>query len=365
MGNRNNAGRVLSARNEQRIRDAQDALAAVLAELPAADDDTQEGNTMAKPIIDLSALSATARNRAPQALGPGHVRVAASTEEADTADVWIYGDIGGWWDGVQAEDFAKEIAALDVSTLNVRLNSPGGAVFDGTAIYNALAAHPARVIVHIDGIAASIASIIAMAGDEIRISEGASMMIHKPWSLAIGDAEAMRKEADVLDGLQEGLVDIYAARTGADRADIQAWVNAETWFRGQKAVDEGFADVLVPAKKKEDKKAARAHARSAMLPLFRNAPQDLLDAGGDDASASNEVRILERQLRDVVGLSAADAKCAIALAKAALHTGPRDEIREPAAAAAPAPAAAPPAPRDEGATELQRLAAFLKALPSA
>jgi ATP-dependent protease ClpP protease subunit len=360
MGQRKNAGRVLSARNEQRIRDAQEALSAVLAELPAADD-TEEGSNMKKPIINVAALSAAARCRAPNALGPGHVRVAASTEEADAADVWIYGDIGGWWDGVQAEDFAKEIAALDVTTLNVRLNSPGGAVFDGTAIYNALAAHPAKVIVHIDGIAASIASIIAMAGDEIRISEGASMMIHKPWSLAIGDAEAMRKEADILDGLQDGLVDIYAARTGAEREDIMAWVNAETWFRGQKAVDEGFADVLVPAKKKDDKKAARAHARSAMLPLFRNAPQDLI-AGDDDAS---DVRILERQLRDVVGLSAADAKCAIALAMAALHTGPRDEIREPAAAAAPTAAPAQPAPRDEGATELQRLAAFMKAQAAA
>lgn len=261
---------------------------------------------MKKRIFNLSRF--VALQHPTVAPGPGVVRLAADDENR-AAEVFVYGDIGGWWDGVNAEEFAKQLADLDVDTLDVRLNSPGGFVFDGLAIYNAIARHTARTTIHIDGLAASIASVIAMAGDEIRISEGSSVMIHKPWSFAIGDAEAMRKEAGVLDELEEGLIDIYEARTAQKRADIVDWVAAETWFRGQKAVDNGFADVLVPAKKKGDK--ANAHARSALLPLFHNTPQDLR-APRDQAPA---VREFERLLRDGEGVSHAQARRIASLAR--------------------------------------------------
>ncbi|WP_376959665.1 head maturation protease, ClpP-related [Azospirillum sp. A26] len=286
---------------------------------------------MPKPLLDTALLMAgRAMNRAPVALGPGHVRVAA-TEADTTADVYVYGDIGGWWDGIQAEEFAKEIDALSVDTINVRLNSPGGVVFDGVAIYQALARHKANIVIHIDGIAASIASVIAMAGDEIRIAEGAHVMIHKPWSFAIGDAEVMRKEADILDQLESGIVDIYAARTGQERKALVDWVAAETWFGAQAAKDAGFADTVVPAKGKKDAKAA--HARSAMLPLFQRTPKDLMPNAAEGGPA---IREFERLLRDGEGFSNAQAKRVAAMARA-FSAGHRDDDQHQP----------PPAPRDE------------------
>ena len=244
---------------------------------------------MTKNIFDLAALSGLrVLNRAPVALAPGFVRINAAEQTPSEAEVFVYGDIGGWFDGVNAEDFAREIGALDVETLNVRLNSPGGFVFDGIAIYNAIASHKANVIVHVEGVAASIASVIAMAGDEIRIGEAATMMIHKPWSIVMGDAETMRKEAEVLDTLEGGILDIYAARTGKSLDELKTMVAAETWLRGQGAVDAGFADVCVPAKKKEKP------AKSALLALYNHTPADLKSAVTEDP----KVREFERLLRD-------------------------------------------------------------------
>jgi ATP-dependent protease ClpP protease subunit len=293
---------------------------------------------MAKKLIPQDLVSRLACMRAaPNALGPGHVRLAAD-EASDEAEIFVYGDIGGWWDGVDAQEFAKEVAGLDVNTINVRLKSPGGIVYDGVAIYNALAMHQkAKIVVHIDGIAASIASVIAMAGDEIRIGEGSHVMIHKPWSFTMGDAAAMRKEADILDKLEAGIIDIYAARTGKDRAQLEQWVADETWFRGQEAVDAGFADVLVPAKKK-DKSAALA--RSAVLPSFKRAPNDLLEPG----DAEPDSRVLENLLRDVEGLSITQAKRVAVLARAT--SVPRDVDSMDL--------------RDEGSDQLRRLAAAFR-----
>lgn len=306
---------------------------------------------MPKPLIDAALLAAgRAMNRAPAALGPGHARVAAA-DGGTEADVYIYGDIGGWWDGIQADAFAKEIDALGVETINVRLNSPGGVVFDGIAIYNALVRHKATVIVHIDGIAASIASVIAMAGDEVRIAEGAHVMIHKPWSIAVGDADAMRKEGEILDKLEAGILDIYEARTDQARDQLSKWLAAETWFGAQEAVDAGFADTVVPAKKKEKLKAA--HARSAMLPLFRNAPRDLLPENADGGPA---IREFERLLREGEGLSNAQAKRVAALAARALPASSRDGGKHQPT----------PALRDEGGqaadADLRRLAAHIRSL---
>lgn len=229
-------------------------------------------------------------------LSPGTWRVNKTSDQ--NAEVFLYGDIGGWLDGVGADEFAREVAGLNVDTINVRLNSGGGSVFDGLAIYNALNRHPAKIIMNIDGIAASIASVIAMAGDQINITEGSHVMIHKPWSMAMGDAESMRKEAEVLDSFESGIVDIYAARTGKDRKQLENWIGAETWFKGQAAVDAGFADVVIPAKRKE--KAAKSN----ILALYAHTPTDLLETYENVPNA----REIERVLRDVEGFSNNQAK---------------------------------------------------------
>lgn len=206
-------------------------------------------------------------------LSPGTWRVNKTSDTS--AEVFLYGDIGGWMDGVSAEDFGKDIAGLDVETIDVRLNSGGGSVFEGQAIYNALNRHPAKITMHIDGLAASIASVIAMAGDTINITEGSHIMIHKPWSLAMGDSKSMRKEADVLDSLESGIIDIYAARTNKSRDQLEKWLSAETWFKGQDAVDAGFADAVIPAKRKQNA------IRSNILMHYVNTPKELADLEED------------------------------------------------------------------------------------
>jgi ATP-dependent Clp protease protease subunit len=254
---------------------------------------------MTKHLIEIAALASCAENRcAHKSEYPSLLRLNAD-ETTESAELFIYGEIGTWWgDGPDTQQTVKDLAVLDVSQLDVRINSPGGSVFDGVAIYNALAMHKAHVTVHVEGVAASIASIIAMAGDTIRIGEAANIMIHKPWSFVIGDAEDMRKEADILDTLEGGLIDIYVARTGLDADEVRDFIAEETWFRGQEAVDNGFADELIPSKGKKS-----AAARSAIYARFRNAPRDLVAQQSDPA-----IRDFERLIRQSMNISASDAK---------------------------------------------------------
>lgn len=164
----------------------------------------------------------------------------------DEAEIWLYDEVGNSWDGTTAKMFADDLKELgDIKTLNVYINSPGGSVFDGTAIYNTLRRHRARKIVHIDGIAASIASVVAMAGDEINIAENGLIMIHDPWGFAMGTADEFRKMADSLDKVRSAILDTYISRTGGEEKQISDWMTAETWFTAQEAVDAGFADSIV------------------------------------------------------------------------------------------------------------------------
>lgn len=163
------------------------------------------------------------------------------------ADVYIYEDVGaGFFGGVTAKDFATELKKVGaVDTINVRINSGGGDVFDGFAIYNQLAQHSAKVISHIDGLAASIASVIAMAGDEIRISDAGYIMIHNASAGVLGGADDMRSMADLLDKVTGSIADVYASRTKGERDKIVSLMSAETWMTGAEAIDAGFADELV------------------------------------------------------------------------------------------------------------------------
>ena len=141
-----------------------------------------------------------------------------------TADISIYDEIGYW--GVTAKQFIGDLKALDATTIKLAINSPGGAVFDALAIYNALRQHPAAVEVTIMGVAASAASVIAMAGDTIVMPENAFMMIHNPLNLAYGNADDLREMADVLDKIGASLIGIYAKRTGMPEDEIKALLDA-------------------------------------------------------------------------------------------------------------------------------------------
>ncbi len=182
------------------------------------------------------------------------------------AEVLLYEDIGGWF-GITAESFIKEVKSLgDVSTINLRINSNGGNVFDGVAIYNYLKTHKARVEVDVDGLAASIASIIAMCGDEIRIADNAWLMIHDPWIVTGGTADELRNTADTMEGIRETLLDTYMKRATADRDKISDMMSAETWINASDAVEFGLADSVA-----EDMKIAACVHKD----WFKNPPQAL------------------------------------------------------------------------------------------
>lgn len=161
-----------------------------------------------------------------------------------TGEIWLYDQVGeGWFGGMSAKQFISELNGLGkVDVINLHINSPGGSVFEGNAIYNTLVNHPARVEVDIDGLAASIASVIAMAGDEIRMADNAMLMVHQPYTVAQGDSAELRKTAELLDQLGVSLVNTYAKRTGIPAAQIAAMMAAETWMSASEAVQNGFAD---------------------------------------------------------------------------------------------------------------------------
>lgn len=158
-----------------------------------------------------------------------------------TADVYVFDRIGGWL-GVTAEDFVRDVAALDVDHLNVHLNSPGGYADEGVAIANVLRQHKADVTVWVDGIAASAASVIAMAGDEIVMSLGSQMMIHDASTIAMGSAAELRKVAEMLDSTSNALASTYAAKAGGTTEEWRAVMEAEAWYTAEEAVTAKLAD---------------------------------------------------------------------------------------------------------------------------
>lgn len=191
--------------------------------------------------------------------------VAASTNEYELI---IYGDIGdSWWgESVTAKSVVEQLNALDASVtqINVRINSYGGSVKDGMAIYNALRRHSARKVVTVDGVAMSSASLIAMAGDNVCVHEVSILMIHAPWGLAQGNANDMRIMAEELDIYAEAMANAYAAKSKKAKSDVLAILKdgANHFYTGQQAVDEGFADTLIPAVQEEDDEAAAARANA-------------------------------------------------------------------------------------------------------
>lgn len=179
---------------------------------------------------------------------------ANASEDGTTGDMFIYSTISSyesWWDEarVTPKNFKKELDVLgDVSNINVYINSDGGEVFSGQAIHSMLKRHKAKVTVYVDGLAASIASVIAMAGDVVKMPRNAMMMIHDPWTIGIGNSKDFRKLADDLDAIGESLIAAYEDKTGQTREKIIELMNAETWLTAEEAVELGFADEIEQSK---------------------------------------------------------------------------------------------------------------------
>lgn len=167
-----------------------------------------------------------------------------------------------WWTGggVTAKKVASQLRAI-AGPVEVQINSPGGDMFEGIAIYNVLREHPHDVTVKVMGMAASAASIIAMAGDTVEIGAASFLMIHNCWVLAMGNRHDMRETAEFLEPFDAAMVDVYAARSGQKAEDIAKWMDAETFMSGSQAIERGFADALLAADKITTDEKAQASDR--------------------------------------------------------------------------------------------------------
>lgn len=161
--------------------------------------------------------------------------------------------------GITAKKVASQLKAIGPRPLEVHVNSPGGDMFEGIAIFNILREHPQPVTIKVMGMAASAASIIAMAGDSIEIGAASFLMIHNCWVMAMGNRHDMRETAEWLEPFDQAMVDLYAARTGKDAKQIAKWMDAETYMSGSQAIERGFADALLPADTMTVDEAAKAH----------------------------------------------------------------------------------------------------------
>lgn len=186
--------------------------------------------------------------------------------ELDEATVYLYDEIS--WFGVDAGQFVKDLNDIKAKTIHLRFNSPGGSVFDGTAIFNAIKQHKSKTVSHIDGLAASIASVIALASDEVRMAENAFLMIHDPWSIVIGNADTMREEAEFLDKVGKTIAKTYMDKSGKDEKEIKAMMNAETWLTAEEAKEAGFVDII-------EENDEKAKATLFDLSVFANVPAQL------------------------------------------------------------------------------------------
>lgn len=213
----------------------------------------------------------------------------------EPAEIFIFEEIGMF--GVSANRFVKELKAIKNKEILLRLNTPGGNVFDGIAIANSLKSHPAKIVAQIDGIAASIGSIIALAADEINIADTGFMMIHKAQGFSLGNAETMRRTADTLEKIDGTLSKVYADKTGLTQKETLALMGDETWFTGQEAVDIGLADSMI-----------NGGGEEALFDLskFNNVPEGLKSKPEKQIEAEGK-RDLEKTLRDV-GFSQREAK---------------------------------------------------------
>ena len=192
-----------------------------------------------------------------------------------------------WWTGggVTAKSVTAQLRAIGDRPVEVQINSPGGDMFEGLAIYNVLREHPQDITIKVMGMAASAASIIAMAGDTVEIGAASFLMIHNCWVVAVGNRHDMQETADFLAPFDQAMADVYAARTGKTSAECAKWMDAETYMSGTTAIDRGFADALLAAdqtKRDADTKASDRE-RTAITALELK-----LVAGGDTRAQARE-----------------------------------------------------------------------------
>ena len=216
--------------------------------------------------------------------------------KAEANELYIYGAIGDWFDELEGKQLVDKINSYE-GDLTIHINSPGGNVFDGIAVHSAIKARKGNTKIVVDGIAASIASVIVMAGDEIVMAEGSFLMIHNAWTLAIGDSVEMRKMADTLEKVSGEIRGFYQRKTGQPAEALQKMMDAETWLTAKEAKEQNFADQIL-----ED--SAEIDASLDLSP-FNNVPRALKAALKGEKPKT--IRDFENLLRNA-GFSRAEAK---------------------------------------------------------
>lgn len=197
----------------------------------------------------------------------------AKKEDTSVGELMLYGDISSqsWWDDeITPKTFKQELDSLgDIKNLNIYINSGGGDVFAGQAIHSMLKRKQCQKNVYIDGLAASIASVIAMAADKVIMPKNAMMMIHKAWTIAAGNSDDFRKMADDMDKIDESIISTYESKTNKTKEEIKCLMEAETWFTAEEAVKNGFADEI------EEEKQVAASIGGFFMGKYKNVPEVL------------------------------------------------------------------------------------------
>lgn len=230
--------------------------------------------------------------------------VHAEGGDQEEVHVYVYGVIGGWFGDVTAQAFATLLSTIKAGTVHLHINSPGGDVFEARAMMSAIANHSAKFIAHIDGLAASAATMLVMACDESEISQGGFFMVHNAWTVAIGNKTDLRTTADLLEKVDDTIVEDYRRKTKKTDAQIREWMDAETWFSAEEARANGFVDrvvAVVPADDADEGESTPENRKAWDLTAYEHAPAALKVSPAKappspDAIAAHRTG-LERRLR--------------------------------------------------------------------
>lgn len=204
----------------------------------------------------------------------GRPAIRSEAAAADGVHIYVYDVIDAWW-GVSAAQLVEALAGVGADqTAHLHINSPGGDVFEGRAMASAVVAHPGEVVTHIDGLCASAATYLALAAGQVRMTEGGLFMVHNSWTIAYGDKAELAKTVELLGKIDGTIAADYARRTGASAEQVRTWMDAETWFTAQEALDAKFIDAIDANTKREtDDASAQALAAAWDLTAYANAPK--------------------------------------------------------------------------------------------
>jgi ATP-dependent Clp protease protease subunit len=230
--------------------------------------------------------------------------------EGDTSHVYLYDAIGGWW-GVEAKSFIKTLNDISEPNIVLHINSPGGDVFDARAISTAIKQHSSKITAQIDGLCASAATYISAACDSVSMADGGFYMIHEGWTLAVGNKRDLNKTAELLQKVDDSILNDYERKTSLNRDELNAWMEAETWFSAEEAKDHGFIDSIIDEDAQPENSADKpSNKMDWNLSAYANTPAALVknkapDNQNDDLDSQEHKEFMARLQRQTEALAMA------------------------------------------------------------